>query len=291
MKPLIYFEDCKNFSIKGVKLTKSAFWTVHLVGCNGGIIENIIIDNNLKMTNCDGIDPDHSKNITIKNCLISSADDCIVLKSTSSAIKYGNTENIIVSDCTLTSTSAAIKIGSETEGDFNNIKFNNIKIKNSNRGISIQLRDKGNISNIEFNNIDIETKRFSPIHWWGKAEAIAISAIRRKKDSLVGMISNIKFNNINSIGENGILIYGENNINNIIFSNISVSIVRKTNWKKEGIDLRPSIYSILKGTPKVLYIRNAKDILFDGLSYYIDSNMKKIVNEELDIKDSRTIIK
>ena len=99
--PLIYFENVKNFKITNITLQNSAFWTVHLVGCQFGLISKIKILNNLKMLNADGIDPDHSHVIIIKDCYIRSADDCIVLKGTKGNIKYGDTYNIDVSNCIL----------------------------------------------------------------------------------------------------------------------------------------------------------------------------------------------
>lgn len=80
---------------------KSAFWTTHLVGCEDVLISGIRILNNLRMANCDGIDPDHCKNVRITNCHIECADDCIVFKNTAAAMQYGACENIIVDNCTL----------------------------------------------------------------------------------------------------------------------------------------------------------------------------------------------
>mgnify|MGYP000711478246 CR=1 FL=1 len=59
----------------------SAYWTVHLIGCNDVSIDGISILNNLKIRNGDGIDVDHSKNVRIANCHIESGDDCICLKN------------------------------------------------------------------------------------------------------------------------------------------------------------------------------------------------------------------
>lgn len=51
----------------------------------------------------------------------------------------------MVSNCTLTSTSAAIKFGTESVSDFRNITVTNCVISRTNRGISLMLRDGGNI--------------------------------------------------------------------------------------------------------------------------------------------------
>lgn len=286
--PLVYFEGCSNIKFKDITLEKSAFWTVHLVGCENVLIDGIKIDNDLRMVNSDGIDPDHCKNVLINNCNIKSADDCIVFKTTEAFKKYGACENIRVTNCNLMSTSAAIKFGTESVSDFKNIFISNCNIKGSNRGISLMLRDEGNISDITFNNIKIETRRFSPIHWWGKAESIAITAVRRKQGVIVGNISNVTFNNITSSSENGILIYGEShsNINNINFNNVTLGIADETDWEKVGIDLRPSDYGILDGKTFILNINNANNIIFNNFMYVVDEDINienEIVNNNSDI--------
>ena len=205
--PLLFFEHVTHLTLTGVTLTGSAFWTTHLVGCEDVLIDGIRILNNLRLANCDGIDPDHCKNVRIANCHIETADDCIVFKNTGNARQYGNCENIVVTNCTLISTSAAIKFGTESEDTFKNISVSNCVITRTNRGISLQLRDGGKIENCNFSNLSIETRRFSK-HWWGEGEPIAITAIDRKPGVKAGKIKNIRFQNINCKGENGIFIHG-----------------------------------------------------------------------------------
>jgi polygalacturonase len=286
--PLIYFENCKNVTIKNVTLQRSAFWTTHLVGCDGVKIDRLKVRNNLRFANCDGIDPDHCKNVEITNCSIESADDCIVFKTTEGASGYGACEHIRVKNCDLMSTSAAIKFGTESVGDFSDIVVEDCNIHGTNRGISMMLRDQGNIKDVTFKNIKISTRRFSPIHWWGKAEPIAVTAVRRKPATKVGNISNVTFENITCDGENGILIYGEKhcNINGISLKDISVSITKKTDWEKGTHDLRPSEeYGIIDGDTNVLFARNAKNIKVENLSYTISDEMKPCVPLPVDTAD------
>lgn len=291
--PLIFFEGCKKVSITNVTLQRSAFWTTHLVGCENVLVENVKILNNLRLANCDGIDPDHCKNVKIKNCHIEAADDCIVFKTTENAFKYGACENIEVSGCTLMSTSAAIKFGTESVCDFKNIYIHDCKIVKSNRGIAFQLRDEGNISNIKFENIDIETRRFAPIYWWGKAEPIVITAVQRRLDSKVGTISNVIFENINADSENGIFIFGEDvqNIKDIRFNNVNINVKAKTDWEKNTYDLRPcEKYQIINSPMSVVKINNAKDITFVNFNYQIDDSISKDIKENFEFTNSKDIL-
>ena len=263
--PLIFIENSSNIDFKDITLTHSAFWTIHLVGSNDIVIDSIKIINNRKMLNADGIDPDHSKNIIIKNCYIESADDCIVFKGTKENIKYGNCENITVDNCILKSTSAAIKIGTETFADFNNINISNIKILDSNRGISLMLRDGGNVSNVKFKDIDIETHLVDPNAFWGKGEAIAITNVKRNNESNIGVISNVLFDNIKINSEHGIFLYGDNNIKDITFKDLDLKLKNVTNYPKEIYDLRPNIDNVtFKDKVVDLYLHNVNNITFYG---------------------------
>ena len=79
----------KNIRIRDVHIGNSAYWTVHLVGCNDVVISGITLLNNLKVRNSDGIDLDHSKNVRISDCYIESGDDCICIKNRREFEEFG----------------------------------------------------------------------------------------------------------------------------------------------------------------------------------------------------------
>lgn len=285
--PLIYLENITHLNIHKVTLTGSAFWTTHMVGCNDVLIDGIRIINNLKVANCDGIDPDHCKNVRIVNCHIECADDCIVFKNTSSCVRYGSCEDIIVSNCTLKSTSAAIKFGSESDGLFKNITVQNCTISGTNRGISLQLRDSGSIENVVFSNITIDTRLFSGKHYCGKAEPVAITAVPRNADTTVGHIKNISFRNIYCNCENGILIYGEapGNIEYIDFDHFILRLSEKTVWPKGVVDIRPCEgQGIIMSSLHTIFARNASNVTIHGFRCEISDEMQKYITEETDIE-------
>lgn len=287
--PLLFLENVMHLTLQNVTLTGSGFWTTHLVGCKDVLIDGIRILNNLKMANCDGIDPDHCQNVRIANCHIECADDCIVFKNTANAMQYGACENITVTGCTLISTSAAIKFGTESEAPFRNITIHNCNISRSNRGISLQLRDKGCIENVCFSDINIDTRLFSPDHWWGKSEPIAITALRRKVNTNIGYIRNVTFENINCCSESGILLYGDDsvNIDNITFDNVTVRLTKKTEWPKGMRDLRPCPGNVQeKGNAHVVFARNVKNIAFSRFRSVIDENMQSFAGEPIVMADT-----
>lgn len=291
--PLLFLEHVTHLTMLHITLTGSAFWTTHMVGCSDVLIDGIRILNNLRLANCDGIDPDHCSNVRITNCHIETADDCIVFKNTGEAMQYGPCENITVSGCTLISTSAAIKFGTESEAPFRNIIVQNCNISRTNRAISLQLRDKGCIENVLFANLNIETRMFSKEHWWGEAEPVTITAVKRREDTDVGYIRNVRFQNINCTGENGVLIYGDTscNISDIAFEHITLALEKKTDWPKNSHDLRPCAgKGILTGSLNAIHVRNARNIVFSDFLLNAAPEMKQYMEQPYDIEDCENVV-
>ena len=280
--PLLYIENVKSFSMYGVTLQSSTFWTVHMVGCKDVSIDKITISNSLSMANCDGIDPDGCENVTVTDCKITCADDCIVLKNTVAAQKYGSCRNIRISGCTLESKSAAFKIGSESEALFTGIDIGNCIIRNSNRAISLQLRDKGSIEDLYLHDIQIDTRLFDPENWWGKAEPVAITANRRYPSTEVGHIRNIVFERISAESENGIVIIGDeekDNIQDVRFTDCSFCLRKKTEYRPGVIDTRPGIGNRLRtDTPlRHVTIEHASGIRFENVVFTADARMQELL--------------
>ena len=273
----------KNIRIRDIRIGNSAYWTIHLVGCNDVDISGITLLNSLKVRNSDGIDVDHSKNVRISNCYIESGDDCICIKNRREFEEFGPTENIVVSNCTMTSRSCAIKIGSENMDTIKQVLFNNCIIKASNRGVGIQHRDEGVVSDVIFSNMIIESRLFSD-DWWGKAEPIYITAYRRAKidhkdanwrfpkgatEGRVGEVKNITFSNVKCIGENGVYVSAESKdkIDNIIFDQVDVFIDKITPLPGGKYDRRPcEVEGFVSGKTSGFYFDTAGEIMIRNSS-------------------------
>lgn len=244
-----------NLTIRDITIRDGAYWTVHLIGCNGAVIDGINLLNNLKIRNGDGIDLDHSKNVRISNCHITSGDDCICLKNRREYEAYGSCHDITVTNCVMTSRSCAIKIGSENMDSIYNVVFDNCVITRSNRGLGIQNRDEGTVTDVVFSNIQMDCQLWSDV-WWGQAEPIYVTSYPRAngnhKDAnwrfpkgetvgRCGEVSRIFFNNITAVSENGCFVGGDEKgkVNNIYFNNVRLFKKKVTNYDGGQIDLRP----------------------------------------------------
>lgn len=244
-----------NLTIRDITIRDGAYWTVHLIGCNGAVIDGINLLNNLKIRNGDGIDLDHSKNVRISNCHITSGDDCICLKNRREYEAYSSCHDIMVTNCVMTSRSCAIKIGSENMDSIYNVVFDNCVITRSNRGLGIQNRDEGTVTDVVFSNIQMDCQLWSDV-WWGQAEPIYVTSYPRAngnhKDAnwrfpkgetkgRCGEVSRIFFNNITAVSENGCFVGGDEKgkVNNIYFNNVRLFNKKVTNYEGGQIDLRP----------------------------------------------------
>lgn len=263
--------------IRDITICNSAYWTVHLIGCRDVSIDGISIRNNLKIRNGDGIDVDHSRDVRISNCFIESGDDCICLKNRREFEAYGSCENIVVSNCIMTSRSCAVKIGSENMDKINHVLFTNCIIKDSNRGIGIQNRDEGTVTNVFFSDMTVDCRLFSDV-WWGKAEPIYVTSYPRAagdhKDAgwrfpkgadkgECGEVSHIYFHNIRCTSENGIFMGGDvpGKVNHIYLDQVSLCLRKQTEYEGGVYDKRPCEgKGFLKGNTYGFLLHTVSDI-------------------------------
>ena len=302
--------NVKNIKVHNITFQNAAYWGLHFIGCKNVLISNIFIYNSLKIRNGDGIDLDHSQNVNISNCHIESGDDCICFKNRREYAEFGPCTDITVTGCTLTSTSCAIKFGSENMDAIKNVVINNCIIKNSNRGIGIQNRDEGTISNIVISNIILECRLFGDV-WWGKAEPIYITAFPRANNSgkdggvrfpkgaikgEVGKVSDIFINNIQCTSENGIFVGGEDpsKISNIRFQGVDITINKTTHYKGALYDCRPceGLDMILDDTAG-FYLYQSSNIVIkdcrltwgDNRTSYYKNGLTEIACEQIKVSD------
>lgn len=237
---LMVLEGCRRVRLSDLTFRDSPNWTLHFAGCDDVAVRGLTILNNLKIPNCDGIAPDHSRNVRISDCHIEAGDDCIVVKNRPEYMRYGPSENIVVTNCILVSRSAALKLGTETHDDIRNVVFSNCVIRGSHRGVAIVLRDAGSIENVLVQNIVIETSLFHPA-WWGAAEPIYVSAQPRVPGGKIGTLRGLRFSHILARGEGGIFIAGSEAgaPEDIVLDRVTIELTPKSDFPRSRIDVRP----------------------------------------------------
>ena len=224
---LIFLSECTNVTVEGISLIDSPFWALHLHWCERVYVRGIYISSALTVaTQSDGIDIDGSSNVVISDCILETADDAVCLKSTKAAEEFRDCRNIVVTNCVIKTSSCALKLGTESNGNFTDVIFSNCVITESNRGLGIFMRDGGNARNITFSNIQIDCIRY-PTGWWGSGDAFRFVVLKRYEDSKIGSIENLTLKDIraNCQGSNRITGFsGNNTIRGVKIDNVSLNI-------------------------------------------------------------------
>ncbi|WP_205461759.1 glycoside hydrolase family 28 protein [Mangrovibacterium lignilyticum] len=285
---LFAFTSCNDLHICDITIEKAPLWTLHLLGCENVLVDGIRIDNNLDVPNCDGIDPDHCRNVEIRNCRISCGDDAIVVKAARQDQDYGPSANIWVHDCIIETQDSGVKIGTETTQDIFNITFERCEIKTSCRGLTIQLRDEGNVFNVLFKDINF-VSRYHSDPWWGRGEAISFTAIPRLPGGRIGTIRNVVVRNVTGRAENSVRINGtkESRIRNIWFEGVHLKMDRWTRYPGKLMDNRPTkAYDEIeyRNTPGY-YIRFADQLTLKNCSVDWGTNVPEYFTHLLEAHD------
>ena len=208
---------CDHLLLEDITIRNSPAWTVHLVDCDDVDIRGISILNGIyenEGLNTDGIDPDGCSNVRISGCFLQTGDDSIVLKISNRPGGRRVCRDITVTNCVLISMCTAIKIGSETHGEFRNIAISNCVVKDAGNGIGLWMRDGGVIDGVLINNIAMTLK--------AGGEPIYIWSWPRNETTPHGIIRNVTISNVTADGGGCAFISGtaESPVENVALDNV-----------------------------------------------------------------------
>jgi polygalacturonase len=131
--------ECRDVVIEGVTIRNSPMWVQHYLACDDVRIDGVTVKSHVNQNN-DGIDIDSCHRVLVTGCNIDSGDDAIVLKSTSARL----CKDVVVTGCVLRSTCNAFKLGTESNGGFQNIAMNTCAIYDTRlAGIAMEVVDGG----------------------------------------------------------------------------------------------------------------------------------------------------
>lgn len=204
----INFTGCDNVHIRDIEVIESSGWGVHLQWCDRVVVDGVhIMSNPDNGVNSDGLDIDGCSNVMVSNCVINTGDDALCLKTTRSEGRTMPCRLVTVTNCILTSSSAALKLGTESHANFEDITVTNCIINDANRGINMIIRDGGDVKNVLFSDIIINTVRKATF-WWGNGDAVWLTSQKRGDIPSAGKIENVTFNNIIAHGQGGVRLEG-----------------------------------------------------------------------------------
>jgi polygalacturonase len=159
----LYFQNCRNLHVEGVRLRDAGSWMQHYRHCSGLVIRKIDVFNHAAYNN-DGLDVDSCSDVRIEDCRIDSDDDAIVLKSLSDDPCRG----VTIRNCTVSSHCNAIKLGTESGGGFQDILVTGCTIHSPRKsqkiygaqrglaGIALEIVDGGRLENVTVSGVHID---------------------------------------------------------------------------------------------------------------------------------------
>ncbi len=217
----ISLKNCRNITIKDIKIHHGGHFAILPTGCNNMVIDNVTVD-----TQRDGINIDCCKNVRISNCVVNSDDDGICLKSSYALGKPVVTENVTITNCTVSGFQEGsvlsgefidkgphrkgsraikrigrIKFGTESNGGFKNITISNCTFDTC-WGIALESVDGGVMENVNINNISMTDVFDAPLFIrLGRRnrgpEGLGIAEVRNINISNV--TATVRYNNFGSI--------------------------------------------------------------------------------------------
>lgn len=153
---LVRMLDSRNVHARDIFLRNAAGWTFHIPGSENVEVDGIRVAGDWGVPNTDGINPDNARNVRIANVFVSGGDDAVCVKATN---RYGMdkaTRNIDVRDSVVMTRKTALKLGTESRHDIENVVFEHIDVIHASRGLALWMRDGHTFSNVTFRDIRMD---------------------------------------------------------------------------------------------------------------------------------------
>lgn len=261
----IWFNCCRNVRIENILVKASLDWTLSVDNSDEVLIKDIVIDGNRHVANTDGIDIMSSRNVEIRHCFVSSADDGICIKAPGSHAhdgieleeekELGPAEHIKVSDCFVSSCMNCFKIGTETYYPIRDVLVENCHFflndifPGSISGINISSVDGTELEDVTVRNITID----------GVCSPIFICLNRRNKFGVTeknrfgGYIRRVLIENVEAVGMEVPCIvtgYYDGEVTRYL-EDISIRNVQlRYQDDDERLDIRPHIHESITDYPE-----------------------------------------
>ncbi len=267
---MIILVGCRHARLQDFRIHDAPTWTIHPIGCEDLLIQGITIDNNLLIPNNDGIDIDRCRRVRVSDCAITAGDDCLVVKTSRNFPQFGDCSDVVISNCTLRSSSAGVKVEPEGPGHLHDCIFRGLTITDSNRGLAIFNRDGAIVERLLFSDLIITTRLHHDM-WWGKAEPINISNLPRRPAIGPCIMRDLRFDNIVCDGESGLFIHGwpGSTLERVTLSHVQLRLAKTTTVPGGFYDLRPNEYpghGVYPHRIAGVFAQEVNDLVLDDVS-------------------------
>lgn len=145
MPRVFFFVGCRGLRVEDVTLINGpAGWSYWIHDCDDVIFDRCRVKVDVRFPNNDGIHVNSSRDVIIRNCDLETSDDSIIVRANNRSLAENKVcERVVVSNCTMRSWSAGIRIGWTNDGIIRNCVFRDLKMRDCTNGISLSLPQQG----------------------------------------------------------------------------------------------------------------------------------------------------
>jgi hypothetical protein len=273
-------------------------WSIHVACSNHISVSGLDVRNSMLVPNADALDISASNNVTIANSYLEAGDDALVLGGPcADGWCHQPMENVAVSNVILHSRSAAIRIGPSARDD-RDMTFENVVIRDSNRGINIQARGGEVVENLLFSNVVSDTHLIDG-PWWGAGEPVSMTVARWAYPSwpdaparTAGRIRHVVFNGMIAKSQSPIVIYSTEPgfIEDIAFRDLKLTMESSQLQAVLGgnLDLQPTTpinLGLVRHDLAAAEIHNVRDLAFTGLQVHWDGTFPEFYRNAVHAED------
>jgi hypothetical protein len=196
---MMVFTECEGVSVEGVTIANSPTWSCVPVGCRGVTVRGLNIIT--WVVGGDGVNPVGCQEVTIEDCFLRCADDCVAVKASAYRTDAGGRDvrNIRVIGCVCWNARPGdgLEIGYETRCDsISDILFRDCDIIHvekegyqSGATFSIHNGDRATVSGVRYEDIRVEDSREKLID-------LKVLLARYSRDPERGQIRDVHFKDI-----------------------------------------------------------------------------------------------
>ena len=112
---MVYIANCTDVRITDVELADSPYWTCFILNCDRVFVRGCYVHSSRHphTFNGDGIDIDRCRWVTVSDCCIDTADDCITLRASCARLleKPQDCAYVTIANCNLSSSCNGVRFG------------------------------------------------------------------------------------------------------------------------------------------------------------------------------------
>ncbi len=165
---MIRMIDCRDVLVSGLTMKNSPCWMQNYLNCDRLTISGLTVRNHANYNN-DGMDIDGCRDVLVRHCRVTSGDDALCFKGAS----MRPLERVLVEDCDFYSACNAVKVGTDTQGDFRDVLIRRCRIGGlaedpsglkhacADSGVSLESEDGGTVERFWLEDIEM-TRVWSP---------------------------------------------------------------------------------------------------------------------------------